>query len=241
MAGQIMKILRDDIAKLQKDATKTQINKSVARGINYALGKARTQMKRAVVEEYKLPSSSVVATGNGGSIVIQKAKSTRMAGSISADISATSIAAFNPTQFKDIISHIKGGGGGGFTKISKRGAGFTSTRNLTRNTSKSGLYIEIVRGRKQRLASAFLLFPADGGGKAVAMARGKYQNTGSTKDFKFAQKGDKERKINRLNTKSVYWGVLHPASMNRWEPGVLKDMIGESARQLQLMINGVLP
>ena len=47
----VIKIIRDETAKLKELATKGQVDKAISRGINYALKKTRTRMKRAVQEE----------------------------------------------------------------------------------------------------------------------------------------------------------------------------------------------
>lgn len=237
MAEQIIKITRNDLIQLAQDLTKAQVDKAMYRGINYAIAKSRTRMKAAILNEYKMPASAVVASDNSGTLVLRKAGSGRLIGCVSGDTTAISIAKFNPTQYKDNVgfSTQRGGGGGGFTKISKRGAGYASTRNLTRNTRKSGIFVEIVRGNKMTIPGAWLWFK---GTSPIVMARGTYQGTGQTNDFKF----DKARlPINKLNTKSIYWGVMQQRVIPKWEPPTEKEYTQEAERQIMLMLNNIRP
>lgn len=232
-AEAIIKIVRSDIAKMAEMASKGVVDKAIARGINYALKRSRTQMKRAVLEEYNLPASAVVANNNGGSITISPARQGKLFGMVNADKAAESLAHFRPVWYKDVSGgwgHNKGGGGGGFIKHQRRGKEYKATTYANRNTTKSGVYVNIVKSKGQMcIPGAFMIFK---GTSPVVMARGKYQNTGQTHDFKFTKP---RTPINRLNTKSVYWGVLHPASMVKWEPDTYKDFIDETERQIALL------
>lgn len=73
-------------------------------------------------------------------------------------------------------------------------------------------------------------------GGAIVVARGEYQGSGRTKDFKFSKPGAPITSIQKLNAKSVYWGVLHPDSVTKWEPPTRKEWMDETVRQMQLLI-----
>jgi hypothetical protein len=231
----IIRIVKNDIEKMAALATKGEVNMAITRGINYAIKRAQTRMKVAVRDEYNLPASAVVTGENNGSITLTKARTNRLCGTVNADISAESLAHFKPTWYKDIIStggaHKRGGAGGGYDKVSRRGAGYTTTRNTERNTSKSGIYVQIVKAKGvQCIPGAFMIFKSGG---PLVMARGKYQGTGKTHDFQFMKP---RLPIEKLNSKSVYWGVLHPVSIARWEPETNQEFLDETTRQIALLV-----
>lgn len=228
-----IKVLRDDLAQYAYKLTKAEINKSISRGINYALGVSRTRMKKALQEEYNLPASALVTSqGSGGTLKIGHAKSTQLCGSVKANIAPESLAHFRPVWYRDIIQKsIRGGGGGGFYKFQKRGKGWTGTKVDTRNTKKSGVYFEVVKGRRELMPGAFMIWKGSSG---LVMARGEYQGSGKTKDFKWAKGG--RLPIEKLNAKSVYWGVLHPDSIHKWQPPTEKEWVNETVRQMELLI-----
>lgn len=232
-AEAIVKIIRNDIAKMAEMASKGTVDKAISRGINYALNKSRTRMKRAILEEYNLPASAVVTSNNGGSLTITPSRQGKLCGMVNADKAPESLSHFRPVWYKDLSGgwgHNKGGGGGGFVKSQRRGKEYKQTTYTNRNTNKSGVYVNIVKSKGQQcIPSAFMIIK---GQSAVVMARGKYQNTGNTHDFKFTKP---RLPIQKLNTKSIYWGVLHPVSMNIWEPQTYKDFIDETERQIVLL------
>jgi hypothetical protein len=119
---------------------------------------------------------------------------------------------------------------GAGTVKTKKGKYYSSAK-LKGSTSRSGIYFSVVKGKTERIASAWLYFS---GSMPIVMARGKYDSsTGKTKAFKF---GKSRYPISKMNTKSVYWGVLHPKTQQLWSPETQQDYLNELNRQCQVIL-----
>lgn len=212
-----------DLVVWTSGLTAPEIKQAINRAINYATARARTRIKRYVVSEYNMKASQL-----DGALVRRPSTTAALTGYVYGSEKAESLGHFNPTEYKDVLGSKRGGG---HIKTSKRGAGYVSSKKNA-NTQRSGVYFSVVKGKKEHLPGAWLYFS---GSTPIVMARGKYNNNGGqTKAFAF-QKGGRYP-INKLNTKSVYWGVLHPKTMVRWEPETEVDYLKELTRQCEVIL-----
>ena len=219
--------IETDLLVWTSGLTVPEIKQAINRSINYATARAKTRIKRMVVSEYNLKANQV------GNDAIKRVPSTTAAltGYIYGASRPESLGHFNPVWYRDVLGNKRGGG---HIKTSKRGAGYAEKKSDV-NTSRSGVYFSVVKGKKEHLPGAFMLFS---GTTPIVMARGKYDESGSDNSFKSSGfKFAKPRKpINKLNTKSVYWGVLHPKTMEKWEPDTEVDYLYELNRQVQVIL-----
>lgn len=197
--------------------TTPEIKQAINRAINYATKRAKTRIKRMVTTEYNLKSSMV------GNDAIKRVPSStaRLTGYVYAASRPESLGHFGPTEYKPTSSG---------TVKTKKGAHYSSTK-LKGKSSRSGIYFSVVKGKTERLPGAWLWFS---GSMPIVMGRGKYdQNTGKTKAFLW---GKPRYPISKINTKSVYWGVLHPKTINLWSPETQTDYLNELNRQCQVIL-----
>lgn len=213
-----------DLVVWSSGLTVPEIKQAINRSINYATARAKTRIKRMVTQDYNLKSNQV------GNDALRRVPSTtaNLTGYVYAASRPESIGHFNPVWYRDILGNKRGGG---HIKVSKRGLGYASKKSDS-NTSRSGVYFSVLKGTKEHLPGAWLYFS---GSTPIVMARGKYDtgNTGKTKAFIFAKP---RYPITKMNTKSVYWGVLHPKTMSKWDVQTEVDYMNELTRQCEVIL-----
>lgn len=153
---------------------------ATSRAINHTLAKARTAVSKEIRSVYRIAAGDVKDATR-----LKNATTVTLTGQILASASPLSLSKFNPVQNKGLIQTRNVGG--------KKG-GFASTK--LKRAAASGVTIEVIKGQKETLPSAFLKF--SGSGKGTVMARGEY----SGKNFDW---GKARLPISKLNTKSIYW------------------------------------
>lgn len=162
------------------------IDKATSRAINHVLGTARTRLSKEIRSVY-----NILASDAKDATELKKSSESSLTGYIYASANPLSLSKFNPTSIEfgkgKILVQTKRVGG-------KKGS-FASSA-VTRIGSNTGVVIEILKGKKETLPSAFLLLQSSG--NAAVMARGEYNNKG----FDW---GKSRLPIHKLNTKSVYW------------------------------------
>lgn len=161
------------------------IDKATSRAINHVLGTAKTRLSKEIRSVY-----NILASDAKDATELKKSSESSLTGYIYASANPLSLSKFNPVSTEygkgKVLVKTKrvGGKKGGFASAkAKVGAG-------------TGVVIEILKGKKETLPSAFLLL--QGSGNAAVMARGEYNNKG----FDW---GKSRLPIHKLNTKSVYW------------------------------------
>lgn len=166
-----------------------EVQKLTNRAINRALSSTKTEASKLIREIYKIPKKNT-----DGGMFIKKAYGSTMTGYLMASPDTLPLGIFNPSEIRDNVitkkvGTVKGKGG------SKSVYGSSRTRLKT-----VGVMIEIFKGRKMLIKSAFLSLKAKGG--ATVKGFGMYQSDG----FKFDNTAGISQ---RLKTKSVLWAILN--------------------------------
>jgi hypothetical protein len=178
--------VKDATLKLRKameGLSREETAKAAARAINHSLAKGKTAASKNIRDTYRISAADVSADTQ-----IQRATPQNVTGYIKANKQTLSLSKFNPVyQRGNVITKNVGGKKGGFAS------------NKTRRKG-TGVTVEIIKGQKVRLPSAFLMLFKSG--KGSVFARGEYGSDG----FQF---GKERLPITKLNTKSVYWAMLN--------------------------------
>lgn len=176
----------NDLRRAMLFLSEAEIKKATNRAINHTLGVARTAVSKEIRSVYKIAAGDVREQTE-----VKRSSTVTLTGMIKANAAPLSLSKFNPVA-------IAFGRGGVLTETRRHGGrrgGFASSF-VTRLGWNAGVTIEVLKGQKERLPSAFLLHAASG--NATVMARGAYD--GSSFGW------DKPRlPINKLNSKSIYW------------------------------------
>lgn len=184
---------------------------ATSRAINHTIAKTRTAVSKEIRSIYRMAASDV-----RDATEVRKANTSTLTAYLMASASPLSLSKFNPVQNRGNIQTRRIGG--------KRG-GFASTR--LRRAGVSGVTIEVVKGQKTTIASAFVrIF---GSGKATVMARGAY--SGGKFEFSKAR-----TPIAALNTKSIYFAAIADDVQKRVEPTTSADY---SARLIHELSKGL--
>lgn len=177
-------VTKGAIEKLKSETKKISgpnLAKATSRALNHTLGKANTQMNRSIRNIYNISLSDL---NDNRQKFMRRSSQNSLTAFIFANEYPLSLSKFNPVFFRDGVQ----------TKFqgSKRSGGFASQK---KKGGKSGVTVEIIKGKKETIHAAFLLF--SGGAKAAVFARGQYGSSG----FSF---GKERLPIAKLNTKSVF-------------------------------------
>jgi bifunctional DNA-binding transcriptional regulator/antitoxin component of YhaV-PrlF toxin-antitoxin module len=166
------------------------VKNATSRAINHVLGTSRTAMSNEIRSVYNIKAGDVKELTD-----ITKATGNSQTGMIMSSGTPLSLSKFNPvsTQARKggMLTQIKqyGGKKGGFASSLKTKSGW-----------KTGVKVEIIKGKEETLPSAFIA----GSGSGTVMARGEYGTGG----FEW---GKARLPIAKLNTKSVYWASMNDA------------------------------
>jgi hypothetical protein len=160
-------------------------NKAINRAINRSLEMANAEANRQIRSVYNIALKDLTDKDNK---LIKKSSESTLTGTINASIRPLSLSKFNPEWTRDRVA----GNRSFLTKTKKN-------KTIKIKRGDVGLKIEILKGRKESIPSAFLLFK--NGGTPV-MARGVYGNDG----FIF---GSSRLPISKLNTKSVFYTLMN--------------------------------
>jgi hypothetical protein len=185
----------EKLKALQEDLSKRQIAKAIVRALNYAAARVDTKARRSIGDKYNIKSSEIAKTTK-----VQSANPKTLTANILAQYGTLSLSVFNPKEVS--VS------GGSKILTTKSNKAYSSKK--IKNTKKStGIYIEIIKGNKQYIPSAFMGFwnktTSDGTKRAsggAIFARGRYGSSG----FEFSKGNDS---ISKLKSKSVYWAILN--------------------------------
>jgi len=159
--------------------------KAINRAINTSLERGNAEANRQIRSVYKIALQDLNDKDNK---LIQKSSESTLTGTINASIRPLSLSKFDPEWTRDRVS-----GGRSFLTKTKKGR----TQKVKRGDT--GVKVEIIKGKKEVINSAFMLFKAGG---SPVFARGSYGSDGF--DFR------KDRKpINKLNTKSVFYTIFN--------------------------------
>lgn len=184
------------------------VKNATSRAINHVLGTSRTAMSREIRSVYNIKAGDVRELTE-----VKRSNASNLTGMILSSGTPLSLSKFNPvsTQFGKgkILASIKQYGG-------KKG-GFAGSA-VTKLGWKTGVKIEVIKGKEENLPSAFI----GGSGSGTVMARGEYGTGG----FEW---GKARLPIAKLNTKSVYW-----ASMNETVEGAVSKITeGDYAKRME--------
>jgi hypothetical protein len=204
---------RDAQAKLKsisRTLSPVQIRKATARAINHTIAKSRTTVSQEIRSRYNMKAADAKR-----SMIIRKANVNRQTGELDSASSVTPLSRFNPRETTR----------SGITTRRVRGT-FQSKKGKARPAG-TGVTVEIIRGRRTRIPSAFLMF----GGRAngAVMARGKYADRNN---FEFRRgRGSRinrtgsDTPISGLVSVSVYVASVNARVQARITPKVQADFL----------------
>lgn len=202
----LVKKSMDKFKKEMSEVSGKKLHEIVSRSINHTAGKVNTQLNRNIRNVYKISLSDLNDTKQKLTV---KSSSSSLSAFIFANKVPLSLSKFNPVQFNaGVKTSFKG---------SKKTGGFVSQKTKSKS---SGVQIEVVKGKKEIIPSAFLLFAKSS--KAAVFARGVYGG----ESFVF---GKDRLPITHLNTKSVYYAIG-----DRTVTGGIPELIHESMYQRML-------
>lgn len=189
------------------------IKKATSRAINHTLSKTRTAVSKEIRSVYNMAASDV-----RDDTVIQKSTASNNVGMIKANSRPLSLSKFNPisTAFgkgKILVDTRRVGG---------RKGSFGSAA-VTKLGWKTGVSIEVAKGNREVIPSAFLLHQASG--NASVMARGNYG--GSKFDFEASR-----LPISKLSSKSIYWASQNSSVIDRISVTTMADYSGRLLHEL---------
>lgn len=159
-------------------------HRSISRAINHSIAKANTQANREVRSIFNIALKDMNDKNNK---IVKNSSPDTLTGTINASQNPLSLSKFNPIWVRSN------------RHVLKRGKGFKMTGKAKKN-SNEGVSVEIIKGKRVNIPSAFILF--NKGGSPV-MARGVYEGTSG---FNF---GKARLPINKLNTKSVFFALAN--------------------------------
>lgn len=212
-----------NLKQLSRSLTSAEIRKASSRAINRTLVRARTLETQQIRKTYNLKAAD---TKRGMSI--RNATLSRQTGYLNASSRPVSLSKFNPREVKS----------SGVT-TQRRGAGFASRRGRARS-GNTGVTVEIVRGKRVRIPSAFLLFSARVSG--LVMARGHYTRS----EFIFRRgKGSRIRPkgpdlpIEELNTISIYAAAVNERVQPPIAPEIEESYNDRLAHEMRFILSKV--
>lgn len=145
------------LQELTKQLTAAEIRKATARAINHTLAKARTASSQQIRKRYNMKASDAKRA-----MSIRKANVSQQFGELRASSTVTPLHQFSPRETTNT----------GVT-TSRTTKGWKSRKGRARK-SGTGVTVQIIRGKRTRIPSAFIVFSA--GIRGVVMARGGYQD-----------------------------------------------------------------
>lgn len=192
MASQPFIEIRTDLAakeleKRLKALYSPEAHKAINRAINRSLGKANTELNREIRSAYNIALKDLNDKDNK---LIKQSTESSLTGTINASQMPLSLSKFNPSFVSDRII------GGKYSSLVKTQKG----RSTKVRRGNLGVTVEIIKGQKVQLPSAFMLFQGGAAGSPV-FARGTYNTDG----FKW---GKPRLPISKLNTKSVFYAIF---------------------------------
>lgn len=192
-------VTKDAQAKLadaMKGLSKPEIDKATARAINFTLARVDTASNREIRKVYNLKQADVRDQTQQ-----RKATPQNVTGLLLANKNTLNISKFDPVFRKGSVTTRFMG--------SRKNGGFASSKT-TRSKGASGVTVEILKGKKETISSAWLsIF---GSGKSAVFARGTY----GSKGFDF---GKERLPIQALKSKSIYWAIQNTKAA----PGIVQS------------------
>ncbi len=174
----------EDLKAAFRSLSPNNVKVATSRAINHTIAKTRTAVSSQIRSIYRMAASDIKDATD-----IKKSNTSTLTAYLMASATPLSLSKFNPVQNKGSVEIRKVGG--------KRG-GFASSK--LKRAGASGVTIEVLKGQKETIDSAFIR--VFGSGKATVMARGAY--TGNKFDF-----SSKRLPIAALNTKSIYFSAIN--------------------------------
>lgn len=186
-----------EVNNLTKNITFEEYRKANARAINHTIGKAKTAANKAIRATYKIPQAQAAK-----SMTVVRATPQSPVGMLKASSGFTPFHAFQPTMTTTT---------GAKLFVTKQGALASKAKRLKRGGT-GVMMIEIVKGKKRPVRSAFFL---PGASKGLVTARGQYSGN-STFNWRHRriQKDGPDNPIDALRTISVFKAVTMGASQN---------------------------
>lgn len=203
---QINTILRtNELIALHEDLTKSEINRAIRRAINLSVRKTRVQMKKDIRSVYKIKASII----NTKVLNERKATSSKLEGAVMADKGTLPLSLFEPRVVSgSVITRIR--------------SGETRSKTAARRQKRQGVFVEIIKGKKEHLKTAFLLNKNFG---VSIMARGIYKKAG----FKFSKA---RMPITTMKSKSVFFATQNKSVSAKYVPFAESVYLNELERQL---------
>ena len=208
-----------ELRELVRALSEPKVHKAASMAINHTIAKARTAVSRDIRSVYRISAADVREATK-----VVRSSATTLTGYIYASSTPLPLSRFNPSS----VSMGKGKILVETRRIGGRKGGYAGSA-VTRIGTQQGVTVEILKGRKERLPSAFLLIA--GSGKGTVMARGDYGSSG----FDW---GKKRLPINKLNTKSVYWASQNKTVEEAVSKGTSANYEGRLIYELTRALDG---
>jgi hypothetical protein len=215
---------QNKLSELTAQLTAAEIRKATSRAINHTLNKARTASATEIRKRYNMKASDAKR-----SMSIRKAHISNQTGYLSASSAVTPLHQFNPRQTTN----------SGVT-TSRTSKGWRSRKGRAPK-SGGGVTIQIIRGRRIRIPSAFIVFSS--GISGIVMARGKYQD----QSFAFRRgRGSRVRSsgndnpISSLVSVSVFSASIDSNVQERMSPQITEAYNERIAHEMSVIIRKIV-
>lgn len=207
--------------ELARELNGHEMRQATARAINHTIAKARTTASQEIRGRYNLKAADAKR-----SMVIRRANVNKQSGELDAATRTTPLSQFNPRETTSA------------GVVTTRGAKGAYRSRKVKRPKESGVTVEIIRGRRVRIPSAFLMFNNSNG---AVVARGKYS---TSRVFQFRRgKGSRIRStgndlpIGSLVTVSVYAASINDTVQARMTPKVMTDYDQRIQHEMRHILN----
>ncbi len=209
------------LEKLAASLSGKQLTTSKVRALNTAIKKARTKYRREIVRNYNL-----VYADTKDMVIMNLASYTTPEATIKGSIRPFGLSHFKPT-------FIKNGQKISIASYKNKETGKRALRQKAVKAAKkaqsNGVELEVIKGEKRRLPSAFLIQSQKPGISKQIFARGTY--SGSKFNF-----GGKRYPIQALKTTSAYATMTNEKVSADVESEAVESMQKEFERQIHLVL-----
>jgi hypothetical protein len=191
----------------------------INRAINHTLQKANSEANRQIRSVYNIPLKYL---NDKEGKLIKKSNPESLTGTIEASTKPLSLSIFNPVWVRDNAR--------GATASKMKSFLVKTNKNKSTKVSrgKVGVTVEIIKGKKETINSAFMLFKTGG---TPVMARGRYSGSDG---FLF---GRSRLPIGKLNTKSIFYSLINEDVQKNLSNYISKEYPDRIEKELNYFLN----
>lgn len=181
------------LKNMNEALSQREIAKAITRALNYSVSRVNTQAGREIRKQYNIKTYDLAKQTKTIS-----ANTRTLTAAIAGQMQTMSLNAFGAKSIQMSAGGVK-------TALRRTSGKYGAFYGKKVSRGKMGVYVEILKGQKVTIPSAFMGFWNKKGSvsNGAIFARGEYGSGG----FEFT-KG--RGKITKLKTKSVYWMLLNP-------------------------------